>query len=83
MVSPTAVQLALAGIPLVGAFVLAVDRLSSQRSIGTRTVLKVLALSLIPAVVILGLAGALRSPVIAGLLGLFSGFVLARLVPTD
>lgn len=77
------IQLAVAAVPIVGLIVLAIDKLSSQKSITIRTVVEVMGLTLLPAVVILGMQDLLTSPMVTGFLGLTFGFVLAKLVPKN
>lgn len=74
------IQLSVAAIPIVGLIVLGIDQLSSQKSITMRTVVKVMGLSLLPSIIILGMQGLLSSPMVTGFVGLTFGFVLARLV---
>lgn len=76
-------QLAIAVVPVVGLVVLAVDQLSSKKSFTVRTVVKVMGLTLLPAVTILGIQGLLDSPVVSGFLGTVFGYVLANLVSRD
>lgn len=77
------VQLALATFPLLGMLVLAVDRMSSKKSITTRTVIKAMGLTVVPSIVILAMQGLLMNPVAGSFLGVLVGFVLANLVSSD
>lgn len=84
MLSPTQMlQLAVALIPVVGLLVLAVDRMSSQKSITMRTSIKVMGFTLVPAIIILGMQGLLQNPIVAGFTGVLMGFVLGNLVSGD
>lgn len=77
------IQIAVALVPVVGLLVLAADRMSSQKSVTMNTIIKVIALSLLPAITIVAMHGLLTSPVVVGFLGIMTGFVLANLVSGD
>lgn len=76
-------QISVALIPMVGLLVISIDRMSSQKSITMRSIIKVMGLALVPAIVILALQGLFSSPMVSGFFGLMAGFILANLVASD
>lgn len=70
-------------IPIAGLVVLAIDRMTSNQSVTSRTIAKVLGLSVPPMLIVFGLRGLLTSPVATGFLGTLVGFVLGVLISPD